>query len=178
MQNIAIGFARIGMNEDELLDAILQLDDKKLPPEKLRKLLPYVPTDGELQMVRDYVKNGGNVNELSKVEQLFEKMMDLVGIRERISLWIFKLDFLVILKNVVSRIKLVHDILIKLQQSDTFKNILYIILSIGNHLNYNTSRGNAYGFHLEPTLDLLSGMKGNDKKTSLMLFVVETIKKK
>lgn len=61
--------------------------------DKLRKLLPYVPSDGELQMVRDYVKNGGNVNELSKVEQFFVKMMDMVGIRERISLWVFKSEF-------------------------------------------------------------------------------------
>merc|ERR1719204_1835628 len=92
-QNVMIGLGSMGMSQDDLLDAILKMDDKKLSVEKLRKLLPYVPSDGELQMVRDYVKNGGNVNDLGQAEQFFVKMMDMVGIRERVKLWIFKSEF-------------------------------------------------------------------------------------
>eukprot|EP01084_Bolivina_argentea_P195275 335045_1 len=79
-QNVMIGLAQIKMSEDDLLDAILKMNEKKLGVDKLRKLLPYVPTDGELTMVRDYVKNGGNVNDLSEIEQFSVKMMDMVGI--------------------------------------------------------------------------------------------------
>ena len=44
-------------------------------------------------------------------------------------------------------------------------------------MNQGSSRGNAFGFLMEPTLDLLDGTKSADKKTSLMLHVVETIDK-
>jgi len=43
-------------------------------------------------------------------------------------------------------------------------------------LNSGTSRGNAFGFHLEPTLDMLEGLKANDKKTSLLMYIIQTIK--
>ena len=42
-------------------------------------------------------------------------------------------------------------------------------------MNQGSSRGNAFGFLMEPTLDLLDGTKSADKKTSLMLHLVETI---
>eukprot|EP01084_Bolivina_argentea_P158807 276634_1 len=174
-QNVMIGLSQVKMSDDDLLDAILKMDDKKLTVDKLRKLLPYVPSDGELQMVRDYVKNGGNVNELSKVEQFFVKMMDMVGIRQRVSLWIFKSEFPSILQNVQRRLGGVSDAIKLLMDNAKLKKVLYIILCIGNYLNAGSSRGNAFGFLMEPTLDLLDGTKSFDKKTSLMLEVVETI---
>ena len=145
--------------------------------DKLRKLLPYVPSDGELQMVRDYVKNGGNVNELSKVEQFFVKMMDMVGIRERVSLWIFKSEFPSILENVQRRLTGVSQAIATLMDSSKLKKVLYTVLVVGNYMNDGSSRGNAFGFLMEPTLDLLDGTKSADKKTSLMLHIVETIDK-
>ena len=57
-----IGLSSISLDENEILEAILTLDDKKLPPDKVRKLLPFVPTDNELEQVREYVKNGGDVS--------------------------------------------------------------------------------------------------------------------
>ena len=148
---------------------------QKLSVEKLHKLLPYVPSDGELQMVRDYVKNGGNVNKLSAVEQFFVKMMDMVGIRKRVSLWIFKCEFPSILETVQSRISGVSECMKALQSSKRLQKVLWIVLAIGNYLNCGSSRGNAFGFLMEPTLDLLDGTKSADKKTSLMVHVVETI---
>eukprot|EP00485_Elphidium_margaritaceum_P001784 CAMPEP_0202694076 /NCGR_PEP_ID=MMETSP1385-20130828/8027_1 /ASSEMBLY_ACC=CAM_ASM_000861 /TAXON_ID=933848 /ORGANISM="Elphidium margaritaceum" /LENGTH=629 /DNA_ID=CAMNT_0049349857 /DNA_START=22 /DNA_END=1911 /DNA_ORIENTATION=+ len=176
-QNVMIGLAQIKMSEDDLLDAILKMDDKKLSVEKLRKLLPYVPTDGELQMVRDYVKSGGNINDLSKVEQFFVKMMDMVGIRERVSLWIFKSEFPSILESVQRRITMVSQVMEALRESAKLRAVLYTVLVIGNYLNDGSSRGNAFGFLMEPTLDLLDGTKSSDKRSTLMVSVVETLER-
>lgn len=173
-QNVMIGLRNMGMSQDDLLDAILQMDDKKLSTEKLRKLLPYVPSDGELQMVRDYVKNGGNVNELGAAEQFFVKMMDMVGIRERVKLWIFKSEFPSILQSVQSRIALVAESIRELKTNARLQKVLLTVLAVGNYMNAGSSRGNAFGFCMEPTLDLLDGTKSRDK-TSLMLFVVEAL---
>ena len=150
---------------------------EKLSVEKLHKLLPYVPSDGELQMVRDYVKSGGNINALSAVEQFFVKMMDMVGIRKRVSLWIFKLEFPSILGTVQSRIGSVSSAIAALRSSQRLKRVLFLVLAIGNYINCGSSRGNAFGFLMEPTLDLLDGTKSADGSTSLMVAVVELIER-
>lgn len=151
---------------------------QKLSVDKLHKLLPYVPSDGELQMVRDYVKNGGNVNKLSTVEQFFVKMMDMVGIKKRISLWIFKSEFPSILETVQSRIGGVAEAMKALQSSKRLQKVLWIVLAIGNYLNCGSNRGNAFGFLMEPTLDLLDGTKSADKKTSLMVMLCVLVEMK
>merc|ERR1719361_1768985 len=103
--------------------------------------------------------------------------MDMVGIRQRVSLWIFKSEFPSILENVQRRITGVSQAIDALRESEKLKRVLYIILVVGNYLNAGSSRGNAFGFLMEPTLDLLDGTKSADKKMSLMLFVVELIDK-
>merc|ERR1712151_211840 len=103
--------------------------------------------------------------------------MDMVGIRQRVSLWIFKSEFPSILENVQRRITGVSQAIDALKESENLKKVLYIILVVGNFLNAKSSRGNAFGFLMEPTLDLLDGTKSADKKMSLMLFVVELIEK-
>merc|ERR1719229_211625 len=99
----------------------------------------------------------------------------MVGIKKRISLWIFKSEFPSILETVQSRIGGVAEAMKALQSSKRLQKVLWIVLAIGNYLNCGSNRGNAFGFLMEPTLDLLDGTKSADKKTSLMVHVVETI---
>ena len=183
-QNVEIGLKRIDLSHDNILDAILSLNDKLLPPDKVKKLIPYVPSDNELEQVRTYVKDGNNIGNLTQVEQFFVKLMDLSQIKERLKLWLFKSEFPNIIRNVDARINMINEIINKLSKNNKLKKILYVILCIGNYMNSNSIRGNAFGFYMEPTLDLLNNMKSNDgtynngngnDKVSLMYFVVKTI---
>lgn len=61
-----------------------------------------------------------------------------------------------------------------MKSSKKFRSLLEVILAFGNYLNSN-KRGPAYGFRLQ-SLDTLSDTKGTDKKTSLLHYIVGTIR--
>ncbi|ETO03944.1 actin binding protein, partial [Reticulomyxa filosa] len=75
--------------------------------------------------------------------------------------------------HIRERIQLVENALQKLRTSENLRQMLEVILAVGNFLNYGTARGNAYGFHLDPALDMIDGLKANDKSMSLLVFVIE-----
>ena len=60
----------------------------------------------------------------------------------------------------------------ELRNSSHFGVVLKTVLKIGNHLNTGSFRGNAQGFKLE-TLLKLADVKGTDRKTSLLAFVLK-----
>jgi len=63
-----------------------------------------------------------------------------------------------------------------LKQSRKFKAVLEIVLAFGNYLNSN-KRGPAYGFKLQ-SLDTLIDTKSTDKRSSLLHYIVATIRAK
>ena len=94
-------------------------------------------------MVREYVKNGGDVSKLGNVERFFVKMMDLVDIKSRLNLWLFKSEFPTVIANVKERIDVVNQAM----NNTALKDVFTILLAIGNEMNSGTTRGNAWWFH-------------------------------
>ena len=126
-QNVEIGLKRIKISHDQILEAILKLDDSVLPPDRVKNLIPYVPNDNELEQVRDYVKQGNNIAKLTEVEQFFVKLMDLSQIKERLKLWLFKSQFPSIIENVESRINAIDTTMEKLRKNKKLKEVFYLI---------------------------------------------------
>jgi formic-like protein len=62
------------------------------------------------------------------------------------------------------------------KQSKKFRAVLEVVLAFGNYLN-SSKRGPAYGFKLQ-SLDALLDTKSTDKRTSLMHYIVGTIRQK
>lgn len=63
-----------------------------------------------------------------------------------------------------------------IKSSKKFRAVLEVILAFGNYLN-SSKRGPAYGFKLQ-SLDTLLDTKSNDKRMSLMHYIVATIRQK
>jgi formic-like protein len=62
------------------------------------------------------------------------------------------------------------------KSSKKFRAVLEVVLAFGNYMN-SSKRGPAYGFKLQ-SLDALLDTKSTDKKTSLMHYIVATIRQK
>lgn len=63
-----------------------------------------------------------------------------------------------------------------IKSSKKFRSVLEVILAFGNYLN-SSKRGPAYGFKLQ-SLDTLLDTKSNDKRMSLMHYIVTTVRQK
>jgi hypothetical protein len=60
--------------------------------------------------------------------------------------------------------------------SSTLVRILEMVLAVGNHLNGGSCRGSASGFKLDTLLKLMD-VKGKNKRTTLLHFVVAELLK-
>ena len=64
-----------------------------------------------------------------------------------------------------------------LEKDAFFQTFLSYLLSVGNFMNNDTSKGNAYGFKLE-SIEKSYSLMGEDKKTSLFEYIMEMMVKK
>jgi hypothetical protein len=71
----------------------------------------------------------------------------------------------------VEHLEVVRAACSELQGCAAFTKLLQAVLELGNHLNQGTQRGAAAGFRLD-TLLKLADVKGTDRKTSLLHFVI------
>lgn len=74
----------------------------------------------------------------------------------------------------LSTLEKISSAILQVSSSKSFKSFLGLVLTIGNRLNKNTSRGNAKGFDLR-VLIKLSLVKSADRKTSLLRFIANFI---
>jgi hypothetical protein len=170
---VMLGIKSMGLTPEQILDAILEMDEEVLTEEKVQALISLAPTDGELAMIRDYVKGGGDLADLNDAERFYSLLMDHVGIKQMLRLWLMKTDFEPRVAHLRAAITAVREALGTLK-SARLRSVLKVVLAVGNYLNAGSHRGDAHGFHIE-TLDMIDGLKAADKSSTLLVFVVEQI---
>jgi len=166
-QNVGIALVKYRMPSHEIRKAIMRMDEKKLDLEKLNSLRALAPTADDISALREY---DGDVENLGRVEKFFMQIIDIPRYTQRLDCFIFMRKF----QNLVSEAYCQHDILNRaidqVENSQSLRRVLEIVLAIGNYLNGGTPRGGVYGFKLDG-LQKLSTVKSVDNKLSLMHFV-------
>eukprot|EP01084_Bolivina_argentea_P027943 51948_1 len=148
------------------------MNEEKLTLELLIKISDMVPNDEE-QMQAIGMSNKHNKKTLLKygiVEAFFYDLSSIWSLQERIKLWIFKKEFIEIYQYQLDKISLLNKGLSDIQGSESLNEVLKIILAFGNYMNGGRRNGQAYGFTLE-TLRMLSGTKGTDQQTTLLMYI-------
>ncbi|ETO17333.1 diaphanous like protein, partial [Reticulomyxa filosa] len=143
--NVSVGLSRMNRSDKELFRAIVEMDETALNPESIEKLIPFMPTNQELSLLRNFK---GDVSRLNRPEKFFLQFIGLNDVGDRLNLWLFYTSFKDLVSNVSTKIDLVCKTLHRIKNSQSLKNILATILSIGNFINYGTNRGKAFGFKL------------------------------
>ncbi|BFF96602.1 formin-like protein [Drosophila madeirensis] len=176
LRNIAISRRKLGMPIDDVVAAIQGLDLKKLSLENVELLQKMVPTDVEIKAYKEYIIARKDPQLLTEEDRF---MLQLSRV-ERIS---FKLSIMNYMGNFVDSVHLISPQVQSiagasnsLKQSRKFRAVLEIVLAFGNYLNSN-KRGPAYGFKLQ-SLDTLIDTKSTDKRSSLLHYIVATIRAK
>ena len=159
------------MTAEQIRDAVLAMDEKMLNLARLQKLKNCCPTPEEIEVVTSYE---GDVKLLGNTEKFFMALSSVPNIESRLDIWLFKLNFDEVFGEAEAKIRAVERAVDDLEKSETFKQLLRIILAIGNYLNGGTKKGQAYGFKLS-TLRQLDSTKTSDNKKTLLQVVVEYV---
>eukprot|EP01084_Bolivina_argentea_P067460 122841_1 len=169
--NIEIFLGRLRMDSWTLREAMLSMNEDKIPLDTVHKLINFVPTTDESQQLNGYEneKNLGVAENFIKIIRTVDK-----NLVERLTLWEFKMEFndlYVREQEQLIWLRKGHD---SIKKSKHLQIIFSIILSFGNYMNGSTAKGQAYGFKLGSLTQLMRS-RTVDNSATLMEYLYEFI---
>ncbi|XP_065073581.1 formin-like protein [Ochlerotatus camptorhynchus] len=176
LRNIAISRRKLEMPVDMVIKAINNLDLKQLSLENVELLQKMVPTDQEQKMYKEYVIEKKDLNLLSEEDKFMLQLTKVERISSKLSIMNYIGNFFDSLHLINPQIYAIISASSSIKSSKKFRSVLEVILAFGNYLN-SSKRGPAYGFKLQ-SLDTLLDTKSNDKRMSLMHYIVTTVRQK
>lgn len=154
---------------DRLLDALRLMDESALPPEKMNMLRSNLPTEKEIELIRNAVETDESVR-LDKPEQFFLTLSEVPCLELRLNCWWFAAEFDERVQEVMGGCKVLIDACRDLKTSTHLHYLFRLILTMGNYMNGGSNRGQADGFKLA-ILPRLSSTKNMANNKTLLHYV-------
>ncbi|GAM23251.1 hypothetical protein SAMD00019534_064260 [Acytostelium subglobosum LB1] len=172
--NIGILISKYKITSNWIVDTMLSMDEKQLSKEIVLVLVKCVPTSEEEGLLKNYQ---GNKNMISPVDQFLLETLKVPKIRERLNCLQFKQQYDSVIDDVMIGSKYIETTSLALLKCSPLRQLLHLILKIGNYLNTGTNRGNADGYKLSCLLTL-STTKSFNNKTTLLHHIAQIISDK
>ncbi|XP_058053444.1 formin-like protein [Anopheles bellator] len=176
LRNIAISRRKLEMPAETVIKAINNLDLKLLSLENVELLQKITPTDQEQKLYKEYVIEKKDLNQLTEEDKFMLQLTKVERISSKLSIMNYIGNFFDCLHLISPQVYSIISASSSIKSSKKFRAVLEVILAFGNYLN-SSKRGPAYGFKLQ-SLDTLLDTKSNDKRMSLMHYIVATIRQK
>ncbi|TKS92184.1 Formin-like protein 3 [Collichthys lucidus] len=175
-KNMAITLRKGGMKPESICTAIETYDQKSLSIDFLELLEPFIPTEFEMKMLKNYEKDGRPLEELTDEDRFMLSFGKIPRLRQRINTLTFMGNFPDTIKRLQPQLNSIIAASMSIKSSTKLKKILEIVLAFGNYMN-SSKRGAAYGFRLQ-SLDLLLETKSTDRSQTLLHFITNIILEK
>ena len=117
----------------------------------------------------------GEVTNLDKPELMLRQLADIPRLEKRLRVMMFKAQLEVDMDGVLMQRCSSSRPRAAIKSCEELHALMQIVLN-GNALNAGTSKGNAVGYKLS-TLLKIAELKAADKKTTLLHYVVEVVRK-
>ncbi|ORX83964.1 hypothetical protein BCR32DRAFT_291638 [Anaeromyces robustus] len=175
-QNIDIALKGIKLSSEAIKKAMLECDINVLSRDALTELKKIIPLEDEVKMIKSYE---ANKDKFANAEKFLSDCIAIDDYSDRLDSLYTKSSYDELYDDASSLITSVKNASYEVKNSDKVKQLLSIILCLGNYLNTG-QRGGAYGFKLN-TLTMLIFTKStvnNDRNYSLMHFLVDFVETK
>ena len=180
-QNINIALSRIKTPYSQIKQWILSMDEKNLSEEMVKRFASLAPSQEEvdkmLQTMKDKKWTKEDAEYFAQAEAFWWAVHDIPSIQTRLMLWGFKMGFDEVIDDQQKKVDILIDAHSQVSESQKLKQILKVILAVGNYLNASNKNGEANGVKLE-VLAKLEGTKGTDGGYSLLMYIYELINEK
>ncbi|CAF0916496.1 unnamed protein product [Didymodactylos carnosus] len=151
-------------------DYLLKCDTSCMNIETLTGVYNYQPTDDEIQLLEPYINDN---QALDKPEQFLTGLLKISCMSDRLHCLVFEISFNETLSSIDAQLNTLLTACDELIHSTSLKQLLGLILAIGNFLNAkNNSRGCADGFGLN-ILPTLKDVKTKDNCSTLLNYLAE-----
>ncbi|KAL5035841.1 hypothetical protein BDV3_005682 [Batrachochytrium dendrobatidis] len=177
--NVDIMLGRVKLSYSEIREALLQMQEDKISETLIKQLQVNKPTPEDIELIKEYT--GGKdakLSALGKAEQFLWEISKVPRLDQRLNVLNYKLKFQDRIIENKPQIEAVMEAATQLKDNKKIARLFQVILAIGNYMNADSSaKGGAFGFTLD-SLTKLADVKSNDRKTSLLNYIVSTIDQK
>lgn len=170
--NLNILIRGLRIDTVELANAIYNFDSHTFHYEKLKKISEIVATSEELDSINDHLKTSPNVP-LGNAERFLYDLNQIHCFGDRINCFLFTLQFdeqIQSIEHSLNNFKVVCRFLLK---SSSLRNLISIILTLGNYMNSNTTRGQLDAFDISILPKLKDTKSSVDNSCNLLYYVVK-----
>ncbi|XP_047367963.1 formin-2-like isoform X2 [Vespa velutina] len=156
----------------EVENAVYNLDTSVISLEALQQIYEVRATKKELDEIIAHEEVNSEVP-LDRPEIFLKRLAGIDHFSERMACLVFQSEFQDAISSVSSKLTNLKTICDYLNNSNSLKKVMALILTLGNYMNGgNMMRGQADGFHLE-ILDKLKDVKSKVPGITLLHFIVK-----
>jgi hypothetical protein len=167
-QNVAIGLGRYRLTDEQFHAAFVSLDPALLTSDTVPKLVQLLPTGEEFATVSEYT---GDVSLLGRTERFFRSVGKIPRLMERVGALDVAIAFDDEAGELEAKLAGLSKALQDVENAPSFREILRVVLSVGNYMNGGTVRGLAHGFDLQFLTKLTTIKTNNGTRKTLIHFV-------
>eukprot|EP00466_Bigelowiella_natans_P014517 jgi/Bigna1/126865/aug1.3_g1573 len=166
--NVGILLSKFKMSPEMVREAVETLDLGFLTQDVLAGLIKVLPTEEELKVLKAFKGPPSMLTDTSRFQMIVGTIHD---VKTRLQHVLFMCQVPESFSSLRVSLRLVNRALRAIRSSSALKQLLHLVLSIGNHMNFGTRKGNASGFDIQLLLTL-SAIKATDRKSSLLDYIV------
>lgn len=170
--NLNILIKSLRINTDELANAIYNFDTSSFNQEKLKKISEIVATTEEKDAINDHLKNNPTIP-LGNAERFLYDLNEIHCFTDRIHCFLFTLQFDEQIQSIEHSLNNFKVVCRFLMQSSSLRNLISIILTLGNYMNSNTTRGQSNAFDISILPKLKDTKSSVDNSCNLLYYVVK-----
>ncbi|KAG1453587.1 hypothetical protein G6F56_007531 [Rhizopus delemar] len=177
--NIAILSRFKTLTMKQMAEAFLANKDDLITENLLINLQQYAPTAEEQGRLSVFVKSASDeeLEQLSPPDTFCVEMMKIDRYKERIDNMLFRATFPERQQRLSTHMANVLNASVFLKDSSSFKELLKLILVLGNFMNGSTFQGGAFGIRVA-SINKLVDTKGTEGNLTLLHFLVDTVESK
>uniref|UniRef100_A0A8C4RCH2 Diaphanous related formin 1 n=1 Tax=Eptatretus burgeri TaxID=7764 RepID=A0A8C4RCH2_EPTBU len=173
-QNLSIFLGTLKMSYEDVKNAILEVNEKKLTESVMQNLIKQMPETDQLEALATLKEE---YKELAEAEQFGVVMSSVPRLRTRLNAILFKLQYEELVTAVKPDIVAVTAACEELQKSQHFSELLEIVLLIGNYMNAGSRNAQTFAFNIS-FLCKLKDTKSADQQKTLLHFLAEICEEK
>ncbi|OBZ86184.1 Disheveled-associated activator of morphogenesis 1 [Choanephora cucurbitarum] len=154
----------------KVIQHIQMMDDKLCTETFLINLTAYLPSrDDDLTLMQKYLKGPEEkCQELDYPEQFIIEMARMYRYETRLKYMLFRAQFWDRFEQIRKSLSIVLSASNSLRHSKPFRDLLFIILSLGNFMNASSTQGGAFGMKISSINKLMDTKASKDSNITLL----------
>ncbi|KAM8780020.1 disheveled-associated activator of morphogenesis 2 isoform 1-T2 [Rhynchonycteris naso] len=173
-QNCIILLSKLKLSNEEIRQAILKMDEQEdLAKDMLEQLLKFIPEKSDVDLLEEHKHE---IERMARADRFLYEMSRIDHYQQRLQALFFKKKFQERLVEAKPKVEAILLASRELTRSRRLKQMLEVILAIGNFMNKG-QRGGAYGFRVASLNKIADTKSSIDRNISLLHYLIMILEK-